>query len=138
MPVLGSRSRSKLEGVNPRLVAVVERAIEITEQDFSVIEGLRSQERQLELFRKGASKVTVSRHMSGNAVDLAVWRNGTIDWEDHDHNKTGYKAIAKAMRQAAKELGVRIRWGGDWDSDGDSSDERFLDWVHFEIPKGFE
>ena len=68
---LSQRSLQNLSGVHPDLVAVVKRAIEITEQDFSVIEGIRSIDRQRELVKSGASQPMNSRHLTGHAVDIA-------------------------------------------------------------------
>lgn len=116
---LGSKSRSKLQGVHPHLVMVVERAIEISEQDFTVLEGLRSKERQQELYNTGKSKTLNSRHLTGHAVDLAPW---PISW---DWDK--FYPIADAMKQAADELGIGIEWGGDWKS--------FPDGPHFQLPR---
>jgi len=114
---LGKRSLSKLEGVHPDLVAVVERAIQITEQDFSVGEGLRSIDRQRKLVNTGKSKTMNSRHLTGHAVDLFPYPL-SWDWEY-------FHPIADAMKQAAKELGVAIDWGGDWTS--------FPDGPHFQL-----
>lgn len=107
---LGLRSKLRLKGVDPKLVAVVKRAIEISEIDFSVIEGLRTRERQAELVKSGASKTLSSKHIVGRAVDLAPYIGGTIrfEWEP-------IFTIACAMDQAATELGVALRWGGVWD-----------------------
>lgn len=116
---LGAKSRSKLQGVHPHLVMVVERAIEISEQDFTVLEGLRSKERQQELYNIGKSKTLNSRHLTGHAVDLAPW---PISW---DWDK--FYPIADAMKQAAEELGIDIEWGGDWKS--------FPDGPHFQLPR---
>lgn len=108
--ILGERSLKNLEGVHPHLVAVVKRAIQITTVDFTVIEGLRTMERQRELYEKGISTSTMnSRHLTGHAVDIAPWVNGKISW---DWNF--YYPIAKAMKTAAKELDTPIQWGGDW------------------------
>lgn len=118
--VLGSKSRSKLEGVHPDLVAVVERAIELTSQDFSVGEGLRSIERQRELLSAGKSTTMNSRHLTGHAVDLFPY---PVNWD------WGYfYPIADAMKQAAEELNVPIEWGGDW--------KKFPDGPHFQLPWG--
>jgi peptidoglycan LD-endopeptidase CwlK len=103
---LGIRSRQRLSGVHPDLVAVVERAIQITEVDFTVLEGLRSRDRQKELVAKGASKTMNSRHLTGHAVDLAPW---PISWEKED-----FIPIVEAMSKAAEELGVAIVHGHDW------------------------
>ena len=103
---LGQRSMQNLSGVHPDLVAVVKRAIEITEQDFSVIEGVRNIERQRQLVAKGASKTMNSRHLTGHAVDLAPYPL-SWDWEY-------FYPIADAMKQAADELDVDLEWGGAW------------------------
>lgn len=131
---LGKRSKERLRGVKPSLVKVVQRAIEITEQDFTVIEGLRTQTRQRELVRQGKSQTMNSRHLTGDAVDLGAWENGHISWKVGG-KKQRYQKIAKAMFQAAEELGVNIRWGGNWDGDDTQRDERFRDLVHFELPR---
>lgn len=109
---LGDRSRRNLNGVHPDLVKVVERAIEITEVDFTVIEGLRTKERQAQLFRDRFTKTMSSRHLTGHAVDIAPY---PIDWED----KVRFARVAKAMKQAACELNVAIVWGGDWKNSWD-------------------
>jgi peptidoglycan LD-endopeptidase CwlK len=116
---LGTRSRQRLSGVHPDLVAVVKRAIQITEQDFSVLEGIRNINRQRELFKAGKSTTMNSRHLTGHAVDLAPW---PISWEWE-----GFYPIADAMKQAAEELEVDIVWGGDWKS--------FPDGPHFELSR---
>lgn len=69
-----------------------------------------------------------SRHLTGHAVDLAAYINGAISWD-----KEPYFKIADAMMEAAGKLDVAIRWGGDWDMDGDSKDEKFFDAPHFEL-----
>jgi peptidoglycan L-alanyl-D-glutamate endopeptidase CwlK len=110
---LSARSLKSLEGVHPDLVTVVKRAIRITPIDFVVIEGLRTEARQRELYRAGASRTMNSRHLTGHAVDLAVWL-GTVRWE-----QALYDQLAPAVKQAATELGVSIQWGYDlwgWDS----------------------
>jgi peptidoglycan L-alanyl-D-glutamate endopeptidase CwlK len=103
---LGKRSLSNLEGVHPDLVAVVNRAIQITKSDFVVIEGVRSRQRQKELVAKGASKTMNSRHLTGHAVDIAPW---PITWE-----KQAFIPIVEAMKQAADELGIVVVHGHDW------------------------
>ena len=105
---LGKRSLQNLSGVHPDLVAVVKRAIEITEQDFSVIEGIRNINRQRELVKTGKSTTMNSRHLTGHAVDIAPWPI-SWDWEY-------FYPIADAMKQAAEELEVELEWGGDWKS----------------------
>ena len=105
---LGPRSRKNLEGVHKDLQRVVERAIEITDKDFTVIEGLRSKSRQRKLVNDGKSKTMNSRHLTGHAVDIAPWPI-SWDWDE-------FYPIADAMKEAAEELGVDLEWGGDWKS----------------------
>lgn len=125
-----NRSLKNLLGVHPDLIKVCWRAIEITKQDFTIIEGRRSEERQKELYAKGKSKTLNSRHLSGHAVDLApfpfdgdVDEDGVINIHDWDQ----YYPIADAMKQAASELGVALEWGGDWKS--------FRDGPHFQLSR---
>jgi len=109
---LSNKSLGKLEGVNSGLVNVVKRAIELTEIDFGVSEGLRTYERQKMLLEKGTTKTLKSKHLTGRAVDLFAYVNNKISWK-HEH----YYVIADAMKKSALELGVKIRWGGAWHID---------------------
>lgn len=117
---LSKNSLAKLDGVNPALANVVKRAIEITTVDFAVVQGNRTQAEQNALYEQGRTKpgpvVTWTRnsnHIGGRAVDLAPFYKGKIEWDNN--GKLGlYPKIASAMKQAAKELGVKIVWGGDW------------------------
>lgn len=95
---LSKRSLRKLEGVHPHLVSVVKRALQLSEVDFSVTEGLRSLDRQHQLFNEGHSKTLNSRHLTGHAVDLMAWVDGKGSW-----NWDYYHMIAKAMKEAAEE-----------------------------------
>lgn len=117
---LGSRSKERLVGVDPRLIKVVERAIELTEVDFTVLEGLRTPERQKQLVNEGFSQTLKSKHLTGHAVDLGALVNGTVSWD-----KEPYYKIEKAMKQAAQELNIKVRWGGDFKS--------FFDAPHWEL-----
>ena len=139
---LSERSLNSLKGVNPSLVKVVERAIELTEQDFLVLEGVRSKEQCYINYGKGRtvaqcsakgvpikyaqpslSKVTwlnnplASKHVTGNAVDLVPY---PVTWD----TISKFTTISKAMKQAAKELGIDLEWGGDWTK---------KDYPHFEL-----
>jgi peptidoglycan L-alanyl-D-glutamate endopeptidase CwlK len=117
---LGTRSLQNLSGVNPDMVAVVKKAIEITEVDFTVIEGIRNINRQRELVKAGKSTTLNSRHLTGHAVDMVPY---PVDWEDIDR----FELMAEAMKEAAEELDIPIVWGGDWKS--------FYDAPHFELDR---
>ena len=106
---LSQRSIERLEGVNEELVRVVKRAIAVTKVDFGVIEGVRSEEKQRELVAAGASQTMESKHLTGRAVDLMAYINGRGSWE-----LSLYDDIAHAMRQAAIEQNIGIRWGAAW------------------------
>lgn len=113
--VLGATSLQHLAQVHPALVGVVQRAIQITTQDFTVFEGIRSQARQAQLVASGASKTMHSLHLQqpdgfGHAVDLVPWIDGTPRWE-----WPAIYPIAAAMHQAAAERNVDLVWGGVWD-----------------------
>lgn len=108
--VFSSSSLTRLNGVNDNLVRVVKRALELSTQDFAVLEGLRTKERQRELVREGASQTMNSNHITGRAVDLVPIVDGKVSWD-----WKYYYPIAEAMRKAAKELGVQVKWGGSWE-----------------------
>lgn len=118
---LSERSKRRLVGVHPDLVKVVERAIQITDTDFTVLEGLRTKARQAQLVASGASQTMNSRHITGHAVDLGAYVAGQVRWDWPLYNK-----IAETMKKAATEVGVNIEWGGDWTS--------FKDGPHFQLP----
>ena len=119
---LSRRSLERMQRVHPDLVKVVMLAIELTEVDFGVTEGVRTIERQRELFAKGASKTMNSRHLTGHAVDLVAYIGSEVRWDWPLYHK-----IADAMKRAANSLGVPIVWGGDWKS--------FKDGPHFELDR---
>lgn len=119
---LSKSSLNKLQGVKQPLVDVVKRAIELSEVDFGVSEGIRTLERQKALYEAKKSLTMNSRHLTGDAVDLYAWVNGYVDW-----NFSNYEKIAKAMFKAANELDVEIEWGGSWKS--------FRDGPHFQLKR---
>jgi len=126
MPRFGRRSQRRLQGVDARLISVLNEVVK--HYDITVLEGKRSEERQSELVAKGASKTMKSKHLEGKAVDIAPYP--VPNWEDT------YQFIYMAGRvmQEADRLGVDLRYGGDWDRDETVvSDQKFQDLVHFEI-----
>lgn len=148
---LSQKSLDRLVGVDERLQRVVKRAIQLSKQDFMVLEGVRTRQQCMTNYGKGrtiaqcvakgvpaqyanprAAKVTwlnnpfTSKHVNGKAVDLVPY---PVDWDDLKK----FDLIAQAMLQAAKELGVPVRWGADWDSDGKPRERGESDSPHFEI-----
>ncbi|MEB0790612.1 M15 family metallopeptidase [Citrobacter portucalensis] len=121
------RSENNLKGVKPALVNVIRRALELTPVDFIVIEGLRTQARQKELVATGKSQTMNSRHLTGNAVDI-IPVNTTWNIEE-------FKPLLKAVKQAADEQGLKLRFGINWKNDPSLPIEtRFIDAPHIEIP----
>ena len=124
MPRFGKRSKQRLKGVKPELVNVLNELVKI--MDVTIIEGLRTEARQMELLAQGKSKTKYSKHLEGKAGDLAPY---PIDWEDRDR----FHYMGGMIRGIAKQLNVPVRWGGDWDGDGEVKDNGFDDLVHVEI-----
>lgn len=106
---LSERSKSRLEGVEPKLVAVTELAIEYTKVDFGVTCGLRTVAEQQELVDSGASQTMNSKHLDGKAVDVVAYIGPRITWE-----LNVYDNVAEAFKVAATELDVALRWGAAW------------------------
>jgi len=110
----GRASERRLKGVHPDLVAVNRLALKKSSQDFTVFEGVRDIETQREYVRRGVSQTMNSKHLLqpdgyGHAVDNVPWINGGPRWE-----LVPCCMIAQAVREAAEELNIRIRWGGCW------------------------
>ena len=124
--ILSQKSLTKLEGAHPDLVRVVKRAAALSSIDFTVLEVLRTPARQKELVAKGASKTLRSRHLPGadgksRAVDIAPLDGGQVSWAWPVYHK-----LAPIIKQAAKDEGVPIEWGGDW--------RTFKDGPHWQLP----
>jgi len=119
---LSERSMKRLEGVHPRMVALVKEAAALTAVDFMVTEGLRTAERQAALVKAGASRTLRSRHLTGHAVDVAALIDGQVRWD-----WPLYPRIAAAFKAAAARQGTAIVWGGDWTS--------LRDGPHFELDR---
>ena len=117
---LSQRSLDKMVGVNPKLVEVVKLAITKSPLDFSISEGLRTVERQKELVGQKKSQTMKSKHIVGEAVDICVLIDGKANWDFEN-----YRKVADVFKECAKELGIKITWGGDWTS--------FKDGPHFQI-----
>ena len=119
---LSSRSRARLVGVHPALIAVVEAAITRTPVDFMITEGLRTAERQAALIKAGASRTAHSRHLTGHAVDVAALVEGQVRWDWQLYGR-----IAEAFKAAARDLKTPLIWGGDW--------KTLRDGPHFELDR---
>ena len=102
---LGKGSNAKLKGVDKRMVEIVKEAIKITEQDFSVICGLRTKKEQEELVARGASQTMKSKHLDGLAVDLMAYLPGNGDrWDQHNNLVDGHNRNCKTVDQPIAAL----------------------------------
>lgn len=125
---LSKSSLERLRGVNPDLISVIYRALEISKVDFGIPKygGLRTPEEQNYLYLKGKSKADgykkISAHQSGDAFDIYAYVDCKATWR-----KAHLTSVACAILQASSELGVRLQWGGHWKS--------FADMPHFEVKK---
>ncbi|WP_431608312.1 M15 family metallopeptidase [Enterobacter asburiae] len=124
------KSLNNLQGVKPELVTVVKRALELSPVDFGVREGLRTVEQQRENVRKGVSQTMNSKHITGDAVDLypsvlpAGWQTNPKVW----------LPVLNAVKQAAGEQGVKLRYGINWKNDPNLPIEtKFIDAPHVEL-----
>ncbi len=125
--ILSARSKARMAGVHPDLQKVVKRALELSQFDFGITSGKRTAEEQNALFKNNKSQLDgyarISRHQTGCAIDYVVYNeNGKVTW-----GWSYYEQVSWAFKQASKELGIPIKWGGDWTS--------FKDGPHIELDK---
>ena len=127
MPVFGKRSEAHLATLDPDLALVLRDAIEI--YDFSVICGHRGEKAQNEAFATGASQKqypeSIHNESPSKAVDVAPY---PIDWSDN----LAFARLFGIIEACAHKRGMRLRWGGDWDGDGESNDQSFMDIGHLQ------
>ena len=118
----GKKSLEHLSTVHPDLQTLFKRAITASPHDFSITEGVRSQERQKALYEAGKSQTMNSRHITGKAVDIAIFVNGKLTW-DYKY----YIEVANHIKLVAKSMSIPIVWGGDFVS--------FKDGPHYELSR---
>ena len=125
---LSAKSKERLEGVDPRIIEIIDLALTITHIDFGIPGdgGIRTAERQLELYEKGVSKCdgynAKSYHQTGLAFDIYAYVDGKASW-DRNH----LTSVAAALLQAASELGYKLEWGAHWWA--------WQDFPHFQLKK---
>ena len=128
MPRFGTKSRGRLSSCHPDLQKVFNQVIK--EIDCSILCGQRGEKEQNKAFDEGRSKVRFpdGRHNANpsNAVDVAPY---PIDWEDRER----FHLFAGYVLGIADSMGIRLRWGGDWNRDWTVKDNKFDDLPHFEI-----
>ena len=138
-----------MQGIDPQLLQLSERALALSKVDFSITCGMRTKAEQLKLYRRGLSHTLKSKHLIGEAVDVAAWWDGEVRWEIDL-----YIDVAVAFRDAGRQLAIPVRWGGAWsvgdlckspsaleahldyvNSYVDRKGKPFLDFVHFELSR---
>jgi peptidoglycan L-alanyl-D-glutamate endopeptidase CwlK len=134
----GKRSLDNLSTCDSDLIIVANRGLELSPYDITIIHGWRGEELQNALQESGASTKRWPNSKHNNldrfhnpmslAFDFAPWIDGKIPWDDTHI----FAVIAGCLMAAARENDVQVRWGGDWDSDGSTKDQKLLDWGHLE------
>ncbi len=131
---LGTRSLKRLQGVHPDILAVTHYAIRVSTIDFGIPRtgGVRSSETQDRLTAAGKSRAKYPRHVTGHAVDIAALdpQTGKSTWEPGI-----VLQVHEAFRKAAAALDVPLRWGGDWNGNGNIREKGENDLVHHELPR---
>tara|TARA_Y100000593_G_scaffold14739_2_gene28306 strand:- start:1543 stop:1944 length:402 start_codon:yes stop_codon:yes gene_type:complete len=128
MPRFGRKSLSRLDTVDKRLQRVFIEVIKYV--DCAILEGYRDEERQNKLFKEGKTKLKYpkGRHnaVPSRAIDVVPY---PVNWEDRER-MTLFAGFVMAIAQS---MGIKLRWGGDWDMDFEVMDNRFDDFPHFEL-----
>ena len=124
----GQTSETNLLTCDKRIQFVLREAIKII--DFSVICGHRDKHNQNRAFNSGSSKLPFpkSKHnkMPSLAVDITPF---PLDWD----NLERFYFLAGIVLGIGHSNDIKLRYGGDWDRDGDITDNNFNDLVHFEL-----
>jgi peptidoglycan L-alanyl-D-glutamate endopeptidase CwlK len=126
MPSFSNFSLQRLESCDPLLILLFNEIVK--HFDCRVLEGHRSRTMQLALYEEGKTKVKFSKHnySPSLAVDVAPY---PIDWNDTPR----FYMFGGYVLGTADQMGVAVRWGGDWDGDKETADQNFMDLVHFEL-----
>jgi peptidoglycan L-alanyl-D-glutamate endopeptidase CwlK len=128
MPRYSNRSAIKLAECDERIQRVFNTVIETV--DNTILVGHRNQEDQEEMYETGRSQLqwpnSMHNSLPSKAVDVAPY---PIDWNDRER----FTLFAGYVLGVAENMGIKLRWGGDWDRDFKTSDNSFDDLVHFEL-----
>lgn len=128
MPAFGKASQEKLATCDPRLQKVFNEVIK--HFDCTVIEGHRGEEAQNKAFAEGKSKLKYPQGKHNKIPSLAAdVLPYPIDW--NDTNRMRY--FAGFVVGIAATMGIKLRWGGDWNQNTELKDNSFNDLPHFEL-----
>ena len=144
--IFGTRSEAQLQTCDPLLDSVMRKALKMSDVDFGIVQGARSIEEQRDYFRKGNSKVNPDGYIGNLPALYAAAKHITGPGMRYsracDIVVSGAKAydiptlcyIAGVVLTCAKYMGVKVRWGGNWDADSEIiTDQTLVDAVHFEL-----
>ena len=137
MPSFSHRSEAQLSSCHEDLQRIFREVVK--SYDCTIDGGCRDSERQLELYRAGRSTVKRGKHneVPSLAADVApypvIWPDSQPTIELQIAAMKRFVHFAGYVKRVADDLGIAIRWGGDWDGDGDFSDQTFHDLPHFEL-----
>lgn len=138
----GKKSNDKLDTCHGDLQKIMRLAISRSSIDFGISEGYRSEERQIELYETGKSTLKFGKHNKNPsyACDIYIWHDDPVTRREKQYDELSLSYIAGVIQSCAKELKEskeiehRVRWGGNWDLDGEIvTDQTFQDLPHFEI-----
>ena len=128
MPACGKASQEKLATCDQRLQKVFHDVIK--HFDCTVIEGHRGEAAQNKAFAEGKSKLKYPQGKHNKTPSLAAdVLPYPIDW--NDTNRMRY--FAGFVVGIAATMGVKLRWGGDWNQNTELKDNSFNDLPHFEL-----
>lgn len=133
MAEFGSRSLKELETCDNRLIVLF--SLVVDRYDCTILQGHRTMQEQKENFRKGVTTTLASKHLSNPsmAVDVSPYPIPE-NWGETDAKEmVKFYHFAGYVKAVADDLKIKIRWGGDWDSDKDFNDQTFDDLVHWEL-----
>lgn len=136
----GLSSTNKLNTCHEILQIIANHALRYSPVDIMIVSGYRSEDEQNTLYKEGKSKLRYpnSKHNTidpitlkpcSQALDFAPIVRGAAMWND----PYMFAVIFGHMNYAARTLNVKLRWGGDWDMDGTTTDQTFMDWGHVEL-----
>lgn len=131
---LGKRSLRNLIGVHPDLIELAHRVIRKTEVDYCILDGGgKRTQAQANAFAKAGTGVKKSRHLTGDAIDFVVWKNGRATWAQADI--PDYKKLASCIYEEADDMGLLFIHGADWNADGTyGNSPKEYDWPHIQLP----
>ena len=136
MKIFNQRSLNNLKDVHPDLITVLDTAIRNSPIEFTITEGVRTVERQQELYAQGRTALgKIVTHVDGinkksNHQPKEDGYGYAVDLYANPINVNDTKnitVVANHIKATAQKLSIKIEWGGDW---------KMKDYPHFELKLG--